>query len=62
MGSDEGQKVIRGLEHLFYRKDGGAGPVPLGEEKATGRSHCSLPVLEGSLPTGEGLTSYMIWK
>jgi len=29
------------------------------EEKALGRPHSGLPVLEGSLKTGEGLTFYM---
>jgi len=30
----------------------------LGEEKALGRPHYGLPILEGSIKTGEGTTVY----
>ena len=52
-------EVIRGLEILSYEKKAeGADLIQLGEEKALGRPHCGLLVLEGSLPA-EGLTFYM---
>ena len=37
---------------LLYIKAEGAGLVQAGEEKATGRPHCSIPVLEVSLKIG----------
>lgn len=43
-------KMTTGLEHLLLcREEEGAGGIQPGEEKATGRSHCSLLILERSL-------------
>ena len=36
----------------------GTGLVQLREEKAAGRPHCGLPVLEGSILTGGEMTVY----
>jgi len=53
-------EVIRGLEYLSYEKKAeGADLIQLGEEKALGRPHCGLLVLEGSIQAGGGLTFYM---
>lgn len=42
--------MIRGLEHLSSEERlRGLGLIQLGEEKALGRPHCGLPLLEGSL-------------
>ena len=43
-------KMIRGLEHLSYEgRLRELGLVFLGKEKAWGKPHCGLPVLEGSI-------------
>ena len=46
--------MIRGLEQLLDEDRQRGGLVKLGEEKAPGRPHCSLPVLEGSLQSRRG--------
>jgi len=44
-------RMVRGLEHLFFEERlREIGSVRL--EKALVRRHYSLPLLEGSLPTG----------
>jgi len=47
-------KVIRGAEHLSCEET----LRVLGLEKAPGRPHCGLPLLEGSLEAGGRLTFY----
>ena len=42
-------KIIRGMEHLSTGKVERVGAVQPGEEKAVGRSYCSLSVLKGGL-------------
>ena len=44
---------------LLRRQDEGDGFYRPGEEKALGSPHCSLPVLEGYLQTGERPSFYM---
>ena len=51
-------KVIRGLEHLSYDEKLRELGLQLGEEKAPVRGYCDLPILEGSLKAGGGLTFY----
>jgi len=43
---------------LLWRQAGGGGLVQPGEEKALGRPHCSLPVLEGELKQED---VYAVW-
>jgi len=43
--------VLGGLEHLAYK--GRLRAAQSREEKVLGRSHCSLPVLEGCYMQGE---------
>ena len=50
---EETMKIIRGLEHLSY-KDRLRELGLFNLEKAPGRPHCDLPVLEGSLQAGVG--------
>ena len=40
------------------KKVEGTGLVQLGEEKAPGRPHCGLSILEGSIETGGGMAIY----
>lgn len=50
-------KMIRGLKHLFFEgRLGEMGLVSLEKEKAPGRPHCSLSVLEGALQKTWGQT------
>ena len=46
--------TCRVLSEIQAERDG------LGEEKAPGRPHCGLPLLEGSVYTGGGQTFYMV--
>jgi len=48
-GCEDGQ---RAGAPLLWRQAEGAEPVELGQEKAPGRPHCGLPVLERSLSAG----------
>ena len=48
--------------HLLWRKVEGVVLVQLGEEKAMGRPHWDLPVLERSLQAGGRLTFYTVWQ
>ena len=57
-GPEEDRKMIRGLEHVSHRgRLRELGFFSL--EEALGRLHCSLPVLEGNLQAGGGLTFYV---
>ena len=49
--------MIKGLENLSCKER--LKELSLILEKAPGRPNCSLPVLEGSLQVGVGLTYYM---
>jgi len=51
-------KMIQGLEHLSYKKERAerVGAVQHGEEKAAGRSDCSLSVVKGGLHERWGQT------
>ena len=49
-GHEDYQRAGSFLTSTFYeKKAGGVGVVQSGKEKALGRPHCCLPVLEGSL-------------
>jgi len=51
--------ALRAGAPLLRRQAEGAGFVQLGEEKAPGRPHCSLPIVKGRLQTGGKETFYM---
>jgi len=53
-------RMIKGLEHLSYKERLRELGLFCEKEKAPGRVHCGLPVLEGSLQAGGGLTFYMV--
>jgi len=57
-GSRGGHEDAQRMEHLSYGDRLRAGGVQPGEEKATGRPHCGLPVLKGRLK-GDKSTFYM---
>ena len=50
-------KMIRGLECLSYEESLREFGL-LSLQKAPGRPHCGLPVLEGSIQTGGGMAVY----
>lgn len=62
VGSEKSHKDTWNAGAPFpWRKVEGTGLVKFEEIKASGRPHCGLPVLEGNLQAGGGLTFYTIW-
>jgi len=53
-------ELKKGLKYLSYEERLGEVGLFSLEEKALGRRHCILPVLERSLQAGRGLTLYMM--
>jgi len=56
VGPEEGHKAYqKSRTPLLWRKKEAVGSVQLGEERASGKPHCDLPVLKGNLHTSRFL-------